>query len=62
MEGIVSRDSQGFHVDDFMAHVFKYVRKTMSKQISTGNGIGREPSWPLNYKENNHELAINPMS
>lgn len=31
MEGIVSRDSQGFHVDDFISHVFKYVRKNHVK-------------------------------
>ncbi|BBG58561.1 RNA ligase [Providencia rustigianii] len=31
MEGIVTRDSQGFHVDDFMQHIFKYVRKNHVK-------------------------------
>lgn len=31
MEGIVSRDSQAFPVDDFMSHVFKYVRKNHVK-------------------------------
>ncbi|WP_040690889.1 RNA ligase family protein [Providencia burhodogranariea] len=31
MEGIVTRDSKRFLVDDFMAHVFKYVRKNHVK-------------------------------
>lgn len=31
MEGIVTRNRQGFAVDDFMQHVFKYVRKNHVK-------------------------------
>ncbi|SUC26619.1 Uncharacterised protein [Providencia rustigianii] len=62
MEGIVTRDSQGFHVDDFMQHIFKYVRKIMSKRTFTGSEIGSERYWHLNDKGVPDELATNAKS
>ncbi len=41
MEGIVSRDSQGFHVDDFKNHVFKYVRQ---------NHVKTDVHWKQNWQ------------